>query len=298
MCVCVCVCVLVCLFVCLHVCLFVCVCVYVCISKKYICVEPLLQNVLSRPQYDEPRPPYGQTHPVYGDNQKTQQEQSVVQTAQTYSPESDLTEKNRPPNSTQPVRKYVYLPQPLQVDHQHVARIHYSPIHTVPGTEAGRGLFALGDQLRRTAPPTSLPRSHSTPDRQDSDRSSDSVLPSPMNRPPPLESLSPQPPISADHGYGDKRIDADMQLQSISSGPYSSLQADKRYIRDRINFEIEHEAKKYKEGQQKGVPVSDEVDEELWRYDPNLVCPHCGKRFRHGQIREFRYHIDDEHPPP
>ena len=62
-----------------------------------------------------------------------------------------------------------------------------------------------------------------------------------------------------------------------------------------INREIENEGKKYKEGQQKGVPVSD--DEKLRPYDPNLVCPHCGQRLRHGQIREYRYHIDDEHSP-
>ena len=99
---------------------------------------------------------------------------------------------------------------------------------------------------------------------------------------------------------------------------------------DGVNREVEHEARKHKglpkissqvqslqpthtdqEGitqvirrvaeQEKEPPklliVPEGTDEKLWPYDPNLVCPHCGKRFRHGQIREFRYHIDDEHPP-
>jgi hypothetical protein len=260
------------------------------------------QNDQPCPQYDQSHPHYGQTHPVYGDNQKWQQEQRVVRTAQTHSPENDLTEKDSPPNSTQPVGQEQYVRQPSQAGPQRVGRTHYTPSQTVPGIPAGmgagRGVLALSNQQWHTAPPTSLPRSHSTPDRQDSDRSSDSVLPSPMSRPPPLDSFSSQPSIPADHRHGDKCIDVDMQLQSIPSGPDSSFQADKRYIGDRINREIEHEAKKYKEGQQKGVPVADEVDEKVWPYDPNLVCPHCGKRFRHGQIREFRYHIDDEHSPP
>ena len=83
---------------------------------------------------------------------------------------------------------------------------------------------------------------------------------------------------------------------SLSSDSDTSFQPNRRYIGDGINREIKQQAKHYKQGMQRGLPVADEVDEELWPYDPNLDCPHCGKRFRHGQIREFRYHINDEHP--
>jgi hypothetical protein len=102
--------------------------------------------------------------------------------------------------------------------------------------------------------------------------------------------FSPQSSIPADQSYNDKlkkQINTDTQFMSFTSGLDSSFHADQRYIGDHIDYNIEHEVKKYKGGQQKGVPVAGDVDEKVWPYDPNLVCPHCGKRFRHGQLREF-----------
>ena len=49
--------------------------------------------------------------------------------------------------------------------------------------------------------------------------------------------------------------------------------------------------------QDKVYAVPDDIDESIWPFDPNLECPHCGKRFRRGQILEYRYHLDDEHAP-
>ena len=66
--------------------------------------------------------------------------------------------------------------------------------------------------------------------------------------------------------------------------------------REGITQEIKRVADQEKEPP-KLLIVPEGTDEKLWPYDPNLVCPHCGKRFRHGQIREFRYHINDEHSP-
>ena len=84
---------------------------------------------------------------------------------------------------------------------------------------------------------------------------------------------------------------------SLSSDSDTSFQPNQRYIGDGINREIRHEARQYKKAVEQGVPAPDDVDESVWPFDPNLECPHCGKRFRRGQIREYRYHLDDEHSP-
>ena len=84
---------------------------------------------------------------------------------------------------------------------------------------------------------------------------------------------------------------------SLSSDSETSFQPNRRYIGDGINREIRHEARQYKKAVEQGVPAPDSIDENVWPFDPNLECPHCGKRFRRGQIREYRYHLDDEHAP-
>ena len=67
--------------------------------------------------------------------------------------------------------------------------------------------------------------------------------------------------------------------------------ANQRYIGEDINREICHEARRYKEGNVAVEPVI--ADAEEWPFDPNLMCTFCGTMFRRGQIREFRYHIDE-----
>ena len=70
----------------------------------------------------------------------------------------------------------------------------------------------------------------------------------------------------------------------------SGFEANRRYIED-INREVCHEARRYKEGNVAVEPVN--ADAEEWPFDPNLTCTFCGTMFRRGQIREFRYHIDE-----
>ena len=50
-------------------------------------------------------------------------------------------------------------------------------------------------------------------------------------------------------------------------------------------------AKVYEETQPPDLSLVD-VDENPSRpYDPNLVCPKCGKRYHHGEIQKFRHHV-------
>ena len=71
----------------------------------------------------------------------------------------------------------------------------------------------------------------------------------------------------------------------------SGFEANRRYIGEDINREIRHEARRYKEGNVAVEPAN--ADAEEWPFDPNLTCTFCGTMFRRGQIREFRYHIDE-----
>ena len=154
----------------------------------------------------------------------------------------------------------------------------YTP-QTVPGVPqgrgVGRGMLQLGlsnqQQQQQQQYRQPLPRAHSTPERQESDVSSESILPSPMNSRPGQDSMT----------YGSD----------------TSFQPNQRYIGDEINREISHEARQYKKAVEQGVPAPDDIDESIWPFDPNLECAHCGKKFRRGQIREYRYHLDDEHAP-
>ena len=61
------------------------------------------------------------------------------------------------------------------------------------------------------------------------------------------------------------------------------------YIGADVNREISHEARKHR-GDKFAVEMHD-VDS--WPFDPNLTCSFCGRMFRRGQIRDFRYHVDD-----
>ena len=79
-----------------------------------------------------------------------------------------------------------------------------------------------------------------------------------------------------------------------SSDPsLSGFEANRRYIGEDINREIRHEARRYKEDKLAVEPANAATDVEEWPFDPNLTCNFCGTMFRRGQIREFRYHIDE-----
>ena len=69
------------------------------------------------------------------------------------------------------------------------------------------------------------------------------------------------------------------------------FEANRRYIGEDINREIRHEARRYKEDNVAVEPA--DTDAEAWPFDPNLTCTFCGTMFRRGQIREFRYHVDE-----
>ena len=155
--------------------------------------------------------------------------------------------------------------------------VPYTP-QTVLGVPQGRGVgrgmlqMSLSDlqwqqqqqqqQQQRRQP---FPRARSTPERQENDINSEIILPKPMCL----------------------RLEQDL----------IPFQPNQGYIGDEINREISDEARQYKKAVEQGVPAPDDIDESIWPFDPNLVCPHCGKRFRRGQIRKYRYHLDDEHSP-
>ena len=249
------------------------------------------QGGMPRPQYgDMSRPQYGNgSHPQHGEMQYRPYGGSP------HSQDRDLEEKDSPPNSTQPGHAQ-FVPHTDPVTRTPIQDppnppytggvmgnspvVPYAP-RTVPGVPqgrgGGRGMFQLAisdqqwQQQQQQHHRQPLPRAHSTPERQESDVSSDSVLPSPMTSRPGQDSMT----------YGSD----------------VSFQPNQRYIGDEINREIRHEAHQYKKAAEQGVPAPDDIDESIWPFDPNLECPHCGKRFRRGQIREYRYHLDDEHAP-
>ena len=145
--------------------------------------------------------------------------------------------------------------------------------------------------------------------------------PPPPNRPPPPLHHKPpikfppsaseryqaatQPPIDANqlrlHNSNSSVSEASLSLpapltncrrDSEATDPVQSgFEANRRYIGEDINREIRHEARRYKEGNVAVEPAN--ADAEEWPFDPNLTCTFCGTMFRRGQIREFRYHIDE-----
>ena len=104
-----------------------------------------------------------------------------------------------------------------------------------------------------------------------SERSSDPSLPEPYGRPGQF-SLNP----------------------SIKSVNESTLFApNEKYIGEDINHEIQHEAKRAQKDRGEILHADSETDEQDWPFDPNLTCPKCKVVFRRGQIREYRYHVDE-----
>ena len=97
-----------------------------------------------------------------------------------------------------------------------------------------------------------------------------------------------QPPMDANQ----LRLHNSNSSASEATDPVQSgFEANRRYIGEDINREIRHEARRYQEGKVAVEPAN--ADAEEWPFDPNLTCTFCGTMFRRGQIREFRYHIDE-----
>ena len=76
----------------------------------------------------------------------------------------------------------------------------------------------------------------------------------------------------------------------------SGFEANQRYIGEGINSEIKHEAHRYKKSDKAVVAVPAQANDEEWPLDPNLTCPYCNVVFRRGQMREYRYHVDECQP--
>ncbi len=114
-----------------------------------------------------------------------------------------------------------------------------------------------------------------------------------------------QPPMDANqlrlHNSNSSASEASLSLtkpltncrrDSEATNPVQSgFEINRRYIGEDINREIRHEARRYKEGNVAVEPAI--ADAKEWPFDPNLTCTLCGTMFRRGQIREFRYHIDE-----
>ena len=82
-------------------------------------------------------------------------------------------------------------------------------------------------------------------------------------------------------------------VSALDDSLLSGFEADQRYIGEGINSEIRHEAHRYKKGEKGVVAVPAQADDQDWPLDPNLTCPYCKVVFRRGQMREYRYHVDD-----
>ena len=98
------------------------------------------------------------------------------------------------------------------------------------------------------------------------------------------------------HHDATAEFDSSPPLSKVDEQPppppvQSGFKANRRYIGEDINREIRHEARRYKEGNVAVEPANAGAEE--WPFDPNLTCTFCGAMFRRGQIREFRYHIDE-----
>ena len=79
----------------------------------------------------------------------------------------------------------------------------------------------------------------------------------------------------------------DLPMALTRPGVMPSLQP---YVSEDIDSEIRHEAHRYKK---EAVATPAQADDEEWPLDPNLTCPYCNVVFRRGQMREYRYHVDD-----
>ena len=81
---------------------------------------------------------------------------------------------------------------------------------------------------------------------------------------------------------------------SIKSVNESTLFApNEKYIGEDINREIQLEAKRAQKDRGEILHADSETDKQDWPFDPNLTCPKCKVVFRRGQIREYRYHVDE-----
>ena len=226
-------------------------------------------GVMPRPQYgDMPRPQYG-----YGLRPQYDKMQYRPHGGNPHSQDRDLEGKDSTPSSTQPGHTH-FVPHtdpvtrtPFQDPRSppytggvvvSSAVVPYTP-QTVPGVPqdrgVGRGMLPLGlthqqwkQQQQQHRQP--LPRVHSTPERQETDVSSDSILPSPMTYHPGQHSMT--------------------YVSDTSSQP------NQRYIGDEINREIRHEARQYKKAIEQGVPAPDDIDVSIWPSSRKDVEPNVG----------------------
>ena len=134
--------------------------------------------------------------------------------------------------------------------HQSLPRMPSGPGQVV---HQGTVLLQLGpsyQQQQQQQCRQPLPRAHSTPEHQESDVSSENILPSPMASRPRQHSMT---------------YDSD-----------TSFQPNQRYIGDGINRENRHEAHQYKKAVEQGVPAPDDVDESIWPSSRQDVEPNVG----------------------
>ena len=80
---------------------------------------------------------------------------------------------------------------------------------------------------------------------------------------------------------------------SLDDSLVSEFEANQRYIGEGINTEIRQEARRCKKNEKGIVAAPAQADDEDWPLDPNLTCPYCYVVFRRGQMREYRYHVDE-----
>ena len=220
----------------------------------------LPHGVIPRPQYGNgSRPPYdAMRYRPHGGNPHSQ--------------DRDLEDKDSPPCSTQPGHvQFIPHTDPVTRTPSQDPRSPpytggvmgnspanpYTP-QTAPGVPQGRGgdrgmlHMTLSDQqwLQQQQHRHPVPRTHSTPERQETNVSSDSILPSPMTYHPGQHSMT----------YGSD----------------TSFQPNQRYIGDEINREITHEACQYKKAVEQGVPAPDDIDVSIWPSSRKDVEPSIG----------------------
>ena len=84
------------------------------------------------------------------------------------------------------------------------------------------------------------------------------------------------------HSTVPTRASAPERASVSPSASHSDISKD-------IDTDIQNAASKMKESDQVEGPNEDIP------FDPNLVCPKCGKCFRVGEIQNFRKHVSTAH---
>uniref|UniRef100_A0A1X7T232 Uncharacterized protein n=2 Tax=Amphimedon queenslandica TaxID=400682 RepID=A0A1X7T232_AMPQE len=109
----------------------------------------------------------------------------------------------------------------------------------------------------------------------------------------PMEKLPPPSQQTSSKQKTKQKVKKDQAKQRASDDSESDIEENK--LIDNIDEEIQQMAEDVRKGSRGPTTAEvlfDDGDSSL-PYDPNLVCPKCGKQYRVGEIQKLRRHINE-----